>query len=73
MFGTFILLIGIFAITDSKNSEVLSGLKPFTIGLLLVSVGSSFGMNSGYAINPARDLAPRIYTAMVGWGAQVFV
>ncbi|XP_011409658.1 PREDICTED: aquaporin-9-like [Amphimedon queenslandica] len=73
LFGTFILVIGIFAVTDSKNSEVLSGLKPFIIGLLLWAIGSSFGMNAGYAINPARDFGPRLYTAMAGWGKEVFL
>jgi MIP family channel proteins len=73
LFGTFILLIGIFAITDSKNSEVTSGLKPFMIGVVLWAIGSSFGMNAGYAVNPARDFGPRLFTAIVGWGPQVFV
>ena len=73
MFGTFLLLIGIFAVTDSKNSEVKAGLKPFLIGTILWAIGSSFGMNAGYAINPARDFGPRVFTAMAGWGKQVFV
>ena len=72
--GTFVLLLGIFAICDSSNSErPQSGLKPLAIGLLLWVVGSSFGFNCGYAINPARDLSPRIFTAIAGWGKDVFV
>ncbi|MEQ1843616.1 MAG: aquaporin, partial [Verrucomicrobiales bacterium] len=35
-------------------------------------IGMTFGFNSGYAINPARDLAPRIFTAIAGWGPEVF-
>ena len=66
-------MIGIFAVTDSKNSEVKAGLKPFVIGIILWAIGSSFGMNAGYAINPARDFGPRVFTAIAGWGKQVFV
>ena len=65
--------MGIFAICDPKNSEVITGLKPLPIGLLVTSIGLSFGLNAGYAINPARDFAPRLFTAIAGWGTDVFV
>ena len=35
-------------------------------------IGMTFGFNAGYAINPARDLGPRLFTAMAGWGGEVF-
>ncbi|KAL5474416.1 hypothetical protein EMCRGX_G026360 [Ephydatia muelleri] len=73
VFGTFLLVVGIFSVCDSKNSEPVSGLKPLPIGLLVTGIGLSFGLNCGYAINPARDFAPRLFTAMAGWGADVFV
>lgn len=72
VFGTFLLVLGIFAICDSKNSEPRAGLKPFMIGFLFWGVGVSFGFNAGYAINPARDFSPRLFTAMAGWGGDVF-
>ena len=37
-----------------------------------LAIGATFGMNSGYAINPARDLGPRLFTAVAGWGGDVF-
>ncbi|GAB6153273.1 glycerol uptake facilitator protein GlpF [Desulfosporosinus burensis] len=55
--GTFVLLVGILAIGANKLSE---GFAPFLVGLLIVSIGLSLGGTTGYAINPARDLGPRI-------------
>ena len=73
VFGTFLLVLGIFAICDSKNSEVKAGLKPLMIGFLLWGIGLSFGFNCGYAINPARDFGPRLFTALAGWTDDVFM
>lgn len=55
--GTFVLVLAILAIGANEFTE---GLNPFIIGLLIVSIGLSLGGTTGYAINPARDLAPRI-------------
>lgn len=63
----------IFAVIDSRNdSKPDKGLAPLIIGFIVFMIGMTFGFNCGYAINPARDLAPRIFTAMAGWGADVF-
>jgi MIP family channel proteins len=70
--GTGLLVGIILAITDSRNSPAPAGLAPVIVGLLVVLIGATFGFNSGYAINPARDLGPRLFTAMAGWGAEVF-
>jgi MIP family channel proteins len=70
--GTGLLVGVILAITDSRNSPAPAGLAPVIVGLLVVLIGATFGFNSGYAINPARDLAPRLFTAIAGWGAEVF-
>jgi glycerol uptake facilitator-like aquaporin len=42
------------------------------VGLIVVVIGMTFGFNAGYAINPARDLGPRLFTAVGGWGSEVF-
>ncbi|KAH9993589.1 aquaporin-like protein [Russula vinacea] len=47
-------------------------LIPLAIFIVILGIGAAFGMQTGYAVNPARDLGPRIMTAMVGYGAQVF-
>ena len=70
--GTALLIIGLFALTDAKGAAVPGHLVPIGAGLLVLVIGATFGMNSGYAINPARDLGPRLFTAMAGWGSEVF-
>ncbi|RAW20963.1 hypothetical protein PC110_g22594, partial [Phytophthora cactorum] len=46
--------------------------SPFAFCLMIMALGMAFGMNTGYAVNPARDLGPRIFTAIAGWGSKVF-
>jgi glycerol uptake facilitator len=62
--GTFILVLGALAIPAPKNLSVelgfSAGLGPLLVGLLVLSIGVSLGGPTGYAINPARDLGPRI-------------
>ncbi|MDR9796600.1 MIP/aquaporin family protein [Aeribacillus pallidus] len=55
--GTFILLLGLLALGANKFAE---GMNPFIVGFLIVAIGLSLGGTTGYAINPARDLGPRI-------------
>ncbi|XP_063812775.1 aquaporin-3-like [Pseudophryne corroboree] len=70
--ATAALIICILAILDEANNAAPRGLQPFVIGLVVLLVGLSMGFNCGYPINPARDLAPRIFTAIAGWGLEVF-
>jgi hypothetical protein len=67
--ATAVLLIVVFAFSDRSNAPPLSGLVPVALFLLVVGIGCALGMQTGYAINPARDLGPRLLTAMVGYGA----
>jgi len=57
--GTWMLLWGINGIND-VNNNLAGGLGPFLVGCLVWSIGLSLGGPTGYAINPARDLGPRI-------------
>lgn len=60
--GTFVLLLGILAIGANKFAD---GLNPLIVGFLIVAIGLSLGGTTGYAINPARDLGPRIAHALL--------
>jgi glycerol uptake facilitator protein len=57
--GTAMLLLGVLGIT-STNNGLGSGVGPYVIGILVFAIGLSLGGPTGYAINPARDLGPRI-------------
>jgi glycerol uptake facilitator protein len=65
-FGTAVLLWGVLGTGDAKNVGVGANLGPLAVGFVVVTVGLTLGGPSGYSINPARDLAPRIFGAIVG-------
>jgi glycerol uptake facilitator protein len=76
--GTALLLLMIFAITDERNTHP-GNLAPLMVGLIVVAIGMAFGGIHGYAINPARDFGPRLFTVVAGFknngltdGAAVF-
>ncbi|NXM36762.1 AQP7 protein, partial [Oxyruncus cristatus] len=70
--ATIMLVLGIQVIHDDKNNAALKGTQPLVCGILVLGIGLGMGMNTGYAINPSRDLPPRIFTAIAGWGTEVF-
>ncbi|XP_030626587.1 aquaporin-3a [Chanos chanos] len=72
MIGTAALIVCILAIVDPYNNPIPPGLEAFTVGFSVLVIGLSMGFNSGYAVNPARDLGPRIFTSLAGWGPGVF-
>jgi glycerol uptake facilitator protein len=65
--GTAMLLFLIFAITDDRNQPPQANLTPILIGTIVVGIGMSFGGLHGYAINPARDFGPRLFTVVAGF------
>ncbi|HLK20899.1 MAG TPA: MIP/aquaporin family protein [Bryobacteraceae bacterium] len=64
--GTALLILMIFAITDERNQPP-GILQPILVGLVVVVIGMSFGGMHGYAINPARDFGPRLFTVVAGF------
>ncbi|KAK0148428.1 Aquaporin-7 [Merluccius polli] len=72
VFGTAILLLCLMAFADQRNRPAARGSEGVMAGLLVLLIGISLGSNSGYPINPTRDLAPRVFTAVAGWGSEVF-
>jgi MIP family channel proteins len=72
MVGTALLMVGVLAITDHRNAAPPRWLAAPLVGALVIAIGVAFGFNAGYAINPARDFGPRLFTAVAGWGAGVF-
>jgi glycerol uptake facilitator protein len=62
--GTFVLVLGVLAILTPKNLKPEhgfdTGLGPLLVGVLVLGIGISLGGPTGYAINPARDLGPRL-------------
>lgn len=60
--GTFVLVFGVYAVI---SNEIAPGLAALLIGFLVWAIGLSLGGTTGYAINPARDLAPRVAHAIL--------
>jgi glycerol uptake facilitator protein len=69
LIGTAFLVMFIFAVIDAYNAPAKANLAPLAIGFIVVAIGISFGANAGYAINPARDLGPRLLAWIEGWKA----
>ncbi|XP_052524474.1 aquaporin-10 [Tympanuchus pallidicinctus] len=70
--GTAVLIVGILAITDTRNRAIPRGLEPLTVALLVLAIEVSMGFNCGSPMNPARDFGPRLFTLAAGWGTEVF-
>ncbi|CAF0903015.1 unnamed protein product [Adineta ricciae] len=70
--GTAVLMIFVMALINDTNRMISDVAKPFAFVLIIVGITSAFAANAGAAINPARDLGPRLFAAFVyGWG-EVF-
>lgn len=69
---TAILMAVILALTDDGNGIPRGPLAPLLIGLLIAVIGASMGPLTGFALNPARDLGPKTFAALAGWGKTAF-
>jgi glycerol uptake facilitator protein len=70
--GTLVLMLAVAALSDPGNQQPGANLTPLLVGAVVWSIGLSLGGLTGYAINPARDLGPRLASALLGWGPAVF-
>ncbi|NWT52999.1 AQP3 protein, partial [Erythrocercus mccallii] len=70
--ATVMMILGVLVIHDEKNNAAIKAAQPMLSGMLVLGIGLGMGLNTGYAINPSRDLPPRIFTAVAGWGMAVF-
>ncbi|KAG9237946.1 aquaporin-like protein [Amylocarpus encephaloides] len=68
--ATTILAIAVLALGDNANAPPGAGMSAFVIGLVITALSIAFGSNTGCAMNPARDLAPRLATLMLGYGSK---
>jgi len=69
--ATFLFIFVICVVTERRNG-IPFYMQPLYIGFSLLAMGIAYGANSGYGLNPARDLAPRLVSYLAGWGPGVF-
>ncbi|NWV70720.1 AQP10 protein, partial [Malurus elegans] len=70
--GTGVVILGVMGIMDTRNKGVPKGMEPPIVALVILSVGCSMTANCGCPLNPARDMGPRLFTYVAGWGPEVF-
>ncbi|KAH8857071.1 Aquaporin-9 [Schistosoma japonicum] len=70
--GTALLTAGAFAIIDRNGWNLPDHLHPLHLAFLVYALVGCFALNAGAALNPARDLGPRLMIFLFGWGSQAF-
>ncbi|XP_023797469.1 aquaporin-10 isoform X2 [Cyanistes caeruleus] len=70
--GTGVLILVVMGLMDTRNKAVPKGLEPVVVALLVLSIECSMGANCGCPLNPARDIGPRLFICLAGWGLEVF-
>ncbi|KNZ81091.1 hypothetical protein J132_03081 [Termitomyces sp. J132] len=70
--ATAILIFVIIAFTNRGNAHTPTVLLPLALFITLVGIAAGLGMDTGFAVNPACDLGPRLLTSMVGYGKAVY-
>lgn len=70
--GTAVLAVAVLALGDDTNAPPGAGMNAFILGLVVTVCSMAFGYNTGAAMNPSRDLGPRLAVLTVGYGNQVF-
>ncbi|XP_068995481.1 aquaporin-10a [Embiotoca jacksoni] len=70
--GTGMLMLCTLCLDEKRNTPAPSELIPAIVAVVLLGISMSMSANCGAAINPARDLGPRLFTLTAGWGTEVF-
>ncbi|XP_034466872.1 aquaporin-10a [Hippoglossus hippoglossus] len=70
--GTGMLMLCILCLNEKRNTPAPTELIPAIVGVIVLGISMSMSGNCGAAINPARDLGPRLLTLTAGWGTEVF-
>lgn len=70
--GTLTLMCLIMALTDDGNGVPRGALAPLLIGIVVALIGVAIGSLTGFALNPARDVGPKLFAFLAGWGSNAF-
>ncbi|CAI4060744.1 Aqy3p SKDI_06G0050 [Saccharomyces kudriavzevii IFO 1802] len=70
--GASILVGCLMALLDDSNAPPGKGMTALIIGFLVAAIGMALGYQTSFTINPARDLGPRIFASMIGYGPHAF-
>ncbi|XP_076010039.1 aquaporin-10a [Genypterus blacodes] len=70
--GTGLLMLCILCLDEKRNTPAPTELIPAIVAVIVLGISMSMSANCGAAINPARDLGPRLLTLTAGWGTEVF-
>lgn len=70
--GTGLLMLTVEAITDERNWDLPKSLHPIMLGVMIMALIFGFSSNCMAPLNPARDIAPRFFTSIAGWGMGVW-
>lgn len=68
--GTAILAVAVLAMGDDTNAPPGAGMSAFVIGLTITILSMAFAHNTGLAMNPSRDLGPRLALLALGYGSN---
>ncbi|SCU92283.1 LADA_0F15588g1_1 [Lachancea dasiensis] len=70
--GAAILVGCLMALLDDSNAPPTNGMTALIVGFLVAAIGMALGYQTSFTINPARDLGPRIFASMIGYGPHAF-